>query len=53
MYYLKFLYIFSSSSSKYIFFHTNLNAKVFLIDEIQVSEKLENNFRKHINEGLN
>ena len=45
MYYQNFLYIFFSSSSKFIFFSTNkLNAKVFLINEIEISEKLENKF---------
>ena len=56
MYYLKFLYIFFQVLALNIFFFStvNLNAKAFLIDEIQVSEKLENNFNKEtlINEGF-
>ena len=56
MYYLKFLYIFFLVLALNIFFFstTNINAKAFLIDEIQISEKLENNFNKEslINEGF-
>jgi hypothetical protein len=56
MYYLKFLYIFFLVLALNIFFFstTNTNAKAFLIDEIQVSEKLENNFNKEalINQGF-
>ena len=56
MFYLKFLYIFFLVLALNIFFFstTNINAKAFLIDEIQVSEKLENNFNKEalINQGF-
>ncbi len=56
MYYLKFLYIFFQVLALNIFFFStiNLNAKAFLIEEIQVSEKLENDFNKEtlINEGF-
>ena len=56
MYYLKFLYIFFLVLALNIFFFStaSTNAKAFLIDEIQVSEKLENNFNKEalINEGF-
>ena len=56
MYYLKFLYIFFLVLALNIFFFStaNINAKAFLIDEIQVSEKLENNFNKEalINQGF-
>ena len=49
MYYQKLIYIFFNSSFKYIFFSTNkVNAKAFLIDDIEISEKLENNFNKEI-----
>jgi hypothetical protein len=56
MYYLKFLYIFFIVLALNIFFFStaSINAKAFLIDEIQVSEKLENNFNKEalINQGF-
>ncbi len=56
MHYLKFLYIFFLVLALNIFFFstTNINAKAFLVDEIQISEKLENNFNKEalINEGF-
>jgi len=56
MYYKKLLYIFFLVLALNIFFFstTNINAKAFLIDEIQISEKLENNFNKEslINEGF-
>jgi hypothetical protein len=56
MFYLKFLYIFFLVLALNIFFFStaNINAKAFLIDEIQVSEKLENNFNKEalINQGF-
>jgi hypothetical protein len=56
MYYFKILYIFFLVLSLNIFFFStaNLNAKAFLIDEILVSEKLENNFNKEvlINQGF-
>ena len=56
MYNFKFLYIFFLVLSLNLsFFSTNnLNAKAFLIDEIQISEKLENNFNKNtlINRGF-
>ena len=56
MYYLKFLYIFFLVLALNIFFFStaSLKAKAFLIDEIQVSEKLENNFNKEalINQGF-
>ena len=50
MYYQKFLYIFFVALALNLsFFSTkNVNAKDFLIDEIQISEKLENNFNKDI-----
>ena len=50
MYYQKFLYIFFVALALNLsFFSTkNVNAKAFLIDEIQISEKLENNFNKDI-----
>ena len=50
MFYLKFLYIFFFILSLNLsFFSTNnVNAKAFLIKEIQISEKLENNFNKDI-----
>lgn len=50
MYYLKFLYIFFLVLALNLsFFSTvNVNAKVFLIDEIEISEKLKNNFNKDI-----
>ena len=55
-YYFKFLYIFFLVLALNIFFFstTNINAKAFLIDEIEVSEKLENNFNKDalINKGF-
>ena len=56
MYNFKFLYIFFLVLSLNLsFFSTNnLNANAFLIDEIQISEKLENNFNKNtlINRGF-
>ena len=56
MYNLKFLYIFFLVVALNLsFFSTNnLNAKAFLIDEIQISEILENNFNKNtlINRGF-
>ena len=56
MYYLKFLYIFFLVLALNIFFFStaSVRAKAFLIDEIQVSEKLENNFNKEalINQGF-
>ena len=50
MFYLKFLYIFFLILALNLsFFSTkNVNAKAFLIKEIQISEKLENNFNKEI-----
>ena len=50
MYYQKFLYIFFLVLALNLsFFSTSkLNAKAFLIDEIEISEKLENNFNKNI-----
>jgi len=50
MHYFRFLYIFFIVLALNIFFFStiNLNAKVFLVDEIQISEKLENNFNKNI-----
>ena len=50
MYYQKFLYIFFLVLALNLsFFSTNkANAKAFLIDEIEISEKLENNFNKDI-----
>jgi len=50
MHYQKFLYIFFVALALNLsFFSTkNVNAKAFLIDEIQISEKLENNFNKDI-----
>ncbi len=50
MYYQKFLYIFFVTLALNLsFFSTNeVNAKAFLIDEIEISEKLENNFNKDI-----
>jgi len=50
MYYQKFLYIFFLVLALNLsFFSTNKsNAKAFLIDEIEISEKLENNFNKDI-----
>ena len=56
MFYLRILYIFFIVLALNIFFFstTNINAKAFLIDEIQISEKLENNFNKDalINRGF-
>ena len=48
MHYLKFLYIFFLVLALNLsFFSTNnVNAKAFFIDEIKISEKLENNFNK-------
>ena len=50
MHYQKFLYIFFVALALNLsFFSTkNVNAKAFFIDEIQISEKLENNFNKDI-----
>ena len=50
MYYQKLLYIFFLILALNLsFFSTNkVNAEVFLIDEIEISEKLENNFNKDI-----
>ncbi len=50
MYYLKHLYIFFFILALNLsFFSTNkLHAKAFLIEEIKISEKLENNFNKDI-----
>ena len=50
MYYKKPLYIFFLVLALNLsFFSTNkVNAKAFLIDEIEISEKLENNFNKNI-----
>ena len=56
MYYQKLLYIFFLVLALNLsFFSTNkVNAKAFLIDEIEISEKLENNFNKNnlINKGF-
>ena len=56
MYYKKLLYIFFLILALNIsFFSTNkVNARAFLIDEIEISEKLENNFNKDvlINKGF-
>ena len=56
MYYLKFLYIYFLVLALNIFFFStaHVKAKAFLIDEIQISEKLENNFNKEmlINQGF-
>ena len=53
MIYQKYLYIFFNSSFKFIFFSTN-KAKEFFIDEIEIQEKLENDFNKErlINKGF-
>ena len=50
MYYQKFLYIFFLVLAVNLsFFSTNkVNAKAFIIEEIEISEKLENNFNKDI-----
>ncbi len=50
MYYQKHLYIFFLVLALNLsFFSTNkVNAKAFLINEIEISEKLENNFNKDI-----
>jgi len=50
MHYQKFLYIFFIVLALYLsFFSTKkVNAKAFLINEIEISEKLENNFNKDI-----
>ena len=50
MYYKKVLYIFFLILALNLsFFSTNkVNAKAFLIDEIEISEILENNFNKNI-----
>ena len=50
MYYKKILYIFFLVLALNLsFFSTNkVNAKAFLIDQIEISEKLENNFNKDI-----
>ena len=56
MYYLKSLYIFFIVLALNIFFFStsNIEAKAFLVDEIEISEKLENNFNKDklINKGF-
>ena len=56
MYYFKTLYIFFAILALNIFFFstTSLKAKTFLIDEIEVSEPLENNFNKDslVNKGF-
>ena len=56
MYYKKLLYIFFLVLALNLsFFSTNqVNAKAFLIEEIEISEKLENNFNKSnlINKGF-
>ena len=56
MYYLKSLYIFFIVLALNIFFFStsNIKAKAFLVDEIEISEKLENNFNKDklINKGF-
>ncbi len=56
MYYFKTLYIFFAILTLNIFFFstTSLKAKTFLIDEIEVSEPLENNFNKDslVNKGF-
>ena len=48
MYYKKVLYIFFLILALNLsFFSTNkVNAKAFFVDEIEISEKLENNFNK-------
>ena len=50
MHYFKSLYIFFIVLALNIFFFStsNINAKAFLVDEIEISEKLENNFNKDI-----
>jgi len=50
MYYQKFLYIFFLVLALNLSFFstTKVNAKVFLINEIEINEKLENNFNKDI-----
>ena len=56
MYYLKSLYIFFIVLALNIFFFStsNIKAKAFLVDEIEISEQLENNFNKDklINKGF-
>ncbi len=56
MYYFKTLYIFFIALSLNIFFFStvSLNANPFFIDEIEISEQLENNFNKDllINKGF-
>jgi hypothetical protein len=56
MYHFKTLYIFFTILALNIFFFstTSLKAKTFLIDEIEVSEPLENNFNKDslVNKGF-
>ena len=56
MYYLKSLYIFFIALALNIFFFStsNIKAKAFLVDEIEISEQLENNFNKDklINKGF-
>ena len=53
MYYKKHLYIFFNTSLKFIFFF-HKKANEFFIDEIEIQEKLENNFNKEnlINKGF-
>ena len=48
MYYLKSLYIFFIVLALNIFFFStsSIKAKAFLVDEIEISEQLENNFNK-------
>ena len=50
MYYLRLLYIFFLVLALNLFFfpQTNLIAKAFFINEIEISEKLENDFNKDI-----
>ena len=56
MHYLKSLYIFFAVLALNIFFFStaNLKAKEFIVDEIEISEKLENNFNKDllVNKGF-
>ena len=56
MYYLKSLYIFFIILALNIFFFSTVNIKAnpFFINEIEISEKLENNFNKEllINKGF-
>ena len=50
MYFFKAVYIFFIILSLNIFFFSTstVNAEAFLVDEIEISEKLENNFNKEI-----